>query len=246
MRITKFFAGAVTIGLLGLPVVTASSAAAEGPAPTVIETRVAETGFSRYLEAYKKPTSIRGQKLSLQARFEAKNPTTGDWEPLPFAADYVVERRLAGQKGYTTIDSGTTRGPIYGKQHNVVRNALYRVRITGGSATIGGTPATFAPSAGTQKLQVMRKFATKINRNRLILSGRIVPKHARKVVHIQRKNCDKGCKWKPFTKIRTNAKSRFSIKLPARNGKRTYFRAVVAKNKHFVKSFSDTYYTIRF
>lgn len=244
MRIQKVFAGLVTVGLLGLPVAVAAPASAEDPAPATLETRIAQTAFSPYVKGAKKFTSIHGKTVTFQAAVQVKDPADGAWKS-PSGAEYVVERRLAGQKRFSTLATGSTYGLITVSGTKVLRNAAYRVRITGGTINLGGVEYTYAPTQAARQLRVMRKFNTNIHRTRLVFSGKVVPKHARKNVIIQRKNCAKGCKWKPFKRIKTNAKSRFAIKLPARTNKRTYFRAYVPNNKQFVKSYSDVVYTTR-
>lgn len=240
MRITKFFAGAVSVGLLGLPVVTASSAAAEDPAQ--VPTRVAKIEFSPYLKAFKKPTSVHKENLSLRATVQAQT-NTGSWVTAPdnSGTQYVLERRLAGEKNFKAVKTGTAhRGviEIYGMK--VARNAAYRFRFLGGS-TIDGTSSVLAASTGTQKLQVMRKFGKlKVNKAKRTFSGKIGPAYKRKVVHIQRKNCEKGCKWKPYAKVKTTKHSRFAVKLQARKSKKWFYRAVVPKNKQFIKSASPS------
>ncbi len=237
MRNHRVLASLVTVGLLGMPVVAASSATAEEPVQ--IQTKVAQVVVSPTLKAYKKPTQIHGQKFSFSASIQALDPSDNQWKSLPSGGQYVVERRLAGQKGFKAIKSGTTYGTVTLSGLKVVRNAVYRVRFLGGSGSVGGTPVVMSPSAGKKQLRVMRKFGKlKVNKNKRIFRGKVAPKYKRKRVIIQRKNCEKGCKWKPYAKVKTNKKSVFAVKMQVRKGKKWFYRAVIPKNKAFVKSVS--------
>lgn len=111
-------------------------------------------------------------------------------------------------------------------------NAVYRVVYTG--------DATYASSVSANRaLKVTRDLNERIKG--VVFNGKVAPSYKRKPVVIQ----VKAGRWKKFKVIRTDRRSRWSIKLPARS-KRTYFRAVVAGDKAFVKSISRVAYTYRY
>jgi len=247
MRLARLVTAVVSVGLFALPVLGTAGTA---QAADTVQTRITGVTISPTLKGYKASTTQFNKEFSLSARIEGLDPNDGQWKTVPFisTATVVLERQLAGSTAWTVIETKTgTSGSYFRYPIKAVSNATYRLRYSGGDYTTSGGTTTFAPATASKALKVMRIFNEKINSRTLVLSGKVGPAFKRKRVVIQRRNClKKSCKWTVQTRVKTNAKSRFRVKLPARQGTRTYFRAYIPNNKQFVKSYSNVYYTIRF
>lgn len=238
MRLARLVTAVVSVGLFALPVLGTAGTA---QAADTVQTRITNLQIGPTLKGYKASTTQFNKTFNIAAKVEKYDVESAAWQPL--TGTVVLERQLAGQSTWTLLETKLQYGTFFSSQLKAVGNATYRLRYAGGQEG----EVTYASATASKALKVMRIFNEKINSRTLVLSGKVGPAFKRKRVVIQRRNClKKSCKWTVQTRVKTNAKSRFRVKLPARQGTRTYFRAYIPNNKQFVKSYSNVYYTIRF
>jgi hypothetical protein len=142
---------------------------------------------------------------------------------------------------WTTV--ATDDSPSFVSLYDVVpaTNSQYRVVYSGYTAQ-NAYQDTYAPSESAPvAVGVARAIKAKTPGLRVV--GKVAPDYAKKKVKVLRKV---GKNYKPFKTVKTNKKSKFSVKLPAgKRGKRLYFRLYIAGDASYSTTVAD-YYTIRY
>lgn len=212
-----------------------------------VETRVVYQQHVPRKMQFNRTVSVIGE---VQGKTES-----GDWARVPFnSGPAYLERKFAGTTTWKVVQTDQYGDSFAFYSVKAVRNASYRVRFGGGTVMVtppgGGSqvPVTFAPTTGAAKvMRVARRLNDEIRSSTLTLRGKVAPRYARKNVIIERKTCQKGCKWQRWATVKTNRKSRWSKKLAAPSSGTWYWRAYTPKSTKFIKSYSDfVYKTYRF
>jgi hypothetical protein len=131
-----------------------------------------------------------------------------------------------------------------------LKNATYRVRYAGETRSYetadGPMEVTFEPSVSPHRvIRVARAFnLSSAKRNgSFYLNGRVLPEYRRKVVYVQRKVCQ-TCRWRAYTKVRTNKRARFSVRVATPASGSWYYRAKTPRHKNFIGSTSPRFLRI--
>jgi hypothetical protein len=221
-RSIRLLVGLLSAALLGLvPVALA------GPAHAAPDTRI---------QAQSPRKATFGAKFSVTGQVQHNDGSS--WETVPSESGSVkLQRRLKGRTTWKTLEVDDYGNSFYFYPVKAVANATYRLQYSGGTDYEG---VTYSPSKATQQLKVRRAIPVKVT-DRLVMKGKVKPAWKRKPVIIQKR---KGKRWVRYAKVRTNKKSRFHKKLHAVRRK-TFFRAFVKKNKQYVASTSDVWWTKR-
>jgi hypothetical protein len=224
MRITRFVAGTVSAGLLGLtPIAIAAPSQA---ANTWTTTTVASTDQT---------TVTYGDEINIVVDVDGSDgygPSSGA------STLYAME---AGTTAWVPVATGAYPGsdfyPVKPKM-----NTAYKVVFGGYTSPTQGTyddnylPSESAPFTVT----VQRKVEIDNAKARLTIKGKIKPDYKRNKVKIQIK---KGKKYKKFKTVKTTKKSTFQVRLPApRRGNKLFFKITVPGNSKFA-AYSEVWYT---
>jgi hypothetical protein len=236
MRVSRRIAVLLSMALL-------STSAAVLAAPTAVAEEVVQTQVSIALDKkrmrFKDTFSIQGQVTT----------TLSDGETYYVdSAPVSLQRRFPG-KPWRTIDS-TTSSSLDGTYRfsgvTALRNAGYRVHYAGETRTYDGGELVLAPSTSqVRAIKVQRVFRlSSVRRDAgIILKGRVMPKYQGKVVQIQRRTCSR-CAWKGWTKVRTNKRSRFAVRVAVPSRGTWDYRARTPKGAGFVLSTSTKYLSV--
>jgi hypothetical protein len=162
-------------------------------------------------------------------------------------AEVKLQRMFLG-KAWRTI-ANTTAGydgvfrfySVVGKQ-----NAKYRVTYDGQTVTTETGEATFTGSTSEPRLlrvaRDIRVGSAKRN-GAMYFNGRVLPNYKNRVVQIQTRKCQK-CAWKLFKKVRTNARSRFNVRVAVPRNGTWHYRAKTPKSRAFIASLSKRYLSV--
>jgi hypothetical protein len=232
MRFQRLLTLILGVALLGAPALVAGAAPSHAGV-AAIESRVVILETTGAKQLY-------GRDYQVLAQLQGYNTSAEEWQTLNDPAqNLVLQRRLAGQASWTSVATG----PVSSSNATVVfttkavANAAYRVHYAGG--TLSGGSTQISPSTSAAKaLKVFRNLGAKskkAGRSTFSFYGKVSPKYKGKIT-IQRNT---GGKWKNFATTRTNNKSAWSVRVPAKptDGKWRY-RAFIAGNKQFLKSYS--------
>ena len=164
------------------------------------------------------------------------------------SAPVSLQRRFPG-KPWRTIAS-TTSGSYDGIYRfpgvTALQNAGYRVRYAGETRSDDSGELTLAASTSqVRAIKVQRAFRLSSGRRNggIVFKGRVLPKYQGKVVQIQRRTCER-CAWKGWTKVRTNKRSRFAVRVAVPSRGTWDYRARTPKSSAFVLSTSPRYLSV--
>ena len=143
----------------------------------------------------------------------------------------VLERRMRGSDVWRVLETDPS-GETFAFHPTAVGNAVYRVVFQGDD--------TYAMSSATRGVDVTRLMHDRVVEGTLVLRGRVEPGWANRNVVVQVR---RSGEWRRYALVRTDDDSRWSKRLFAVQGRRTYFRAFVPETTRFAKSFTETYFT---
>jgi len=207
MRMKRLLTGVLSAALLGAtPIALAAAPAEAATVNTWIE------GSINYSKAeYGKTVYLSGGVKS----------STG----YP-AGNVVIQRKLAGQSSFTTVQTDTSAG-YFSYAFRAQKNTEFRILYSGGTS---GSD-TYTPSSASTSLKVYRKLQVKTSYTSLTVKGKVTPDFKKKKFTVQVK---KG-KWKTWKKVKTNKKGKYAVKLVG-SRKGIKYRFVVPGSKGFTKT----------
>lgn len=153
--------------------------------------------------------------------------------PVP-DAELILERRFAGETGFTEVDAGTSDefGMVY-LGRVLERTAYYRFVFAGDSTHTAsvGSPVRVRVERDLNGRLVVRGTA---QRPRPVLQGDVNPGWAGRRVLWQRKRCAEGCSFRTIGSLQAGDRGgwRFRATFPP-VGAKWYFRAVVPRGGGF-------------
>lgn len=221
MRFTRIIAGTVTAGLVGfVPVSMAAPANAKvtyGTATTL---------------AADVPGVVFGDDVTLSGTILDQTGAS------VFTGTASLQVYSTKNPVWTEIQTDDTPSSFAFYDVKPESNSQYKVVYSGATETDGDvyTPSESAPvTVGVQRL------VTADNKNTTFL-GKITPDYAKKKVKVERKF---GKKWRAYKVIKTDAKGKWRIKLPAPSRKKTFWRFSIADDADYF-GWSATGWTKRF
>lgn len=232
MRFSRFLTLLASVALLaGSAAVVAPATAAETLSTTVVIEL--EKNRLRYNDTFdiegQVQTTYQGEQLGVES------------------AEVVLQRQFPG-RGWVAVGNQTGNGwdgkfTFYGVPAK--QNAAYRVVYAGETRDYDGAQLAFTPSTSAAKgIRVLRDFKLDSRRQNggMVLLGRVVPTYKNRVVQVLQRKCER-CRWTAFTKVRTNKRSRFSVRvaLPPRVGPTWDYRVKTPADKAFLASPSRQY-----
>ncbi|HSJ20870.1 MAG TPA: hypothetical protein VK964_09870 [Nocardioidaceae bacterium] len=236
MRVSSRIAALLSMCLLATPaaVLTAPAAVAE----EVAQTQVSITWDKQRLR-FRDTFTLQGQVTTSLSDGETYYVDS---------APVSLQRRFPG-KPWRTISSTTSSsydGTYRFAAVTALQNAGYRVRYHGETRSDESGELTLAASTSqVRAIKVERAFRlSSVRRNGgIVFKGRVLPKYQGKVVQIQRRRCS-TCAWKGWTKVRTNKRSRFAVRVALPSRGTWDYRARTPKSPPFVASTSDKYLSV--
>jgi hypothetical protein len=235
MRVSRRIAALLSTTLLATPaaVLAAPAAAAED----AVETRVS-VALDKNRMRFKDTFTVQGQVI---ASYEG--------ESIPVdSAPVTLQRRFPGKawRNIATTTSGSMDGVYRFTGVTALQNAGYRVHYAGETRAYDSGELTFSSSTSqVRAVKVQRVFRLSSVRRGggIVFKGRVLPKYQGKVVQIQRRTCS-TCAWKGWTKVRTNKRSRFAVRVAVPNRGTWDYRARTPKSPAFVWSTSTKYLSV--
>jgi hypothetical protein len=234
MRVSRHIAALLSMALLAAP-------AAVLAAPAALAEEVAQTEVSIALDKnrmrFKDEFAVEGQVV---ATYESETYPVEE-------ASVSLQRRFPG-KPWRTIARTTSSldGTYRFSGVTALQNAGYRVHYAGETLTYDGGELVLASSTSQARaIKVQRVFRLSSARRDggIIFKGRVLPKYQGKVVQIQRRTCSR-CAWRPWTKVRTNKRSRFAVRVAVPNQGTWDYRARTPRSAAFVLSTSTKYLSV--
>ena len=220
MRLTRFVAGAASVGLLGLVPLTVGAGAAHGADHSTVTT----------LKAYRNLLEFNGYSPGLVASVKRSDGTS------VYAGTVNLHAKVAGGK-WKKIRSANAGGYVSFSDVKPKKNTQYRLVYNGGSSY----DDTYLPSRSKNlRVRVARKVTVKRTNNRraYVYKGRVTPNFGKKKIVIQvSKREKKG--FKRFKAVKTNKKGFYTLRLPIRKGT-WYWRLKVPGNKNYAANSSWT------
>ena len=209
MRITRFVAGTVAAGLLGVtPIALAAPAEAKADLGTTV-TAVPSAAALTYGDDF---------SVSSDVTDTAGAPVYKGTSTL-----YAME---AGSTAWVPVVTEAASYSIYDVKPQA--NTAYKI-VYSGYAAVTTSENNLAPSESAPfGVEVARKLTIKNPRGTFI-KGKVAPDYKKKKVLIHKKV---GKRWVKFRTLKTNKKSAFATTLPA-SRKRTYFRIMVKGDSKF-------------
>jgi hypothetical protein len=226
MRITRFVAGTVSAGLLGLT-----------PIAVAAPSQAADTWTTTTTAAPSSTAVTYGDELYISvdvASSDGYSPGGTDGTVTLFAME-------AGSSAWVPVaTAANTYSSFYDVKPRVT--TAYKVVYSGFTDPDQGTYGdNYTPSESAPfTIGVTRKVKIDNAKARLTIKGKIKPDYKRNKVKVQIK---KGKRYVKFKTIKTTRKSTFQVRLPApRRGNRLYFKITVPGNAKFL-SYSEVWYT---
>lgn len=107
----------------------------------------------------------------------------------------------------------------------------------------------YAASEATRRVPVRRRVRDRMRRvdpTHYSLRGSVAPRYRDRRVRLQRRTC-RRCAWSTVATRDTDGRSRwrFRVDAPDRRHRTWYYRAVVPRDAHFARSYSDRVWSIR-
>ena len=180
--------------------------------------------------------------MKLSGQLGTLDPNDQHWYAIPDAT-VELQRKLAGQSSYVTIDDTMPSGAdgTFSFFTKATKNASYQLVYAGGSGPAG---MSFAPATSDpHNIKVSRDLnARSIEKAKVYLAGNVDPGWNNKTVYLQKKACS-SCAWKAYTKQKTTATGGFKFLTPAPKQGKWRWRAYVPAADGFVKSFTPVLVT---
>ena len=231
MRMTKL--GAVLASLA----VTAGTAAVLGASPaqaaTATRAKLDLSGHHKVTATYKDYVGLFGGGVT----YTQTDGSTAEVN----AGDAVLQRKLPG-KAWKNVRADDSAGFLYYGSYgsHATGNTQYRVHYLGGTDGTNTWDATYSNTVTVRTRWDLHENGTCSGGCHFF--GKLGPKAKHHKVLIQVKHGS----WKKYKVVRTNRKSKWSAKVVATPGRGTYYRAVVGKTKHEIKTTSATYRFYKF
>ena len=235
MRLQRLLAGLLSVSVLSLPGTFAAAPAAAAESASTTVTIELEKKTMRYGDSF----GIAGEVVATLS-----SGVVGGVE----SAEVLLQRKFPGQ-GWKTIDDTTTSvsdGTFRFYSVAARQNASYRATYAGETRDYDGLQITFEPSKSEEKgIRVARDFdlSSAKKNGGIIFKGRVLPTYKKKVVQIQRRKCG-SCRWAAYTKVRTDRRSRFSLRVAVPAQGSWDYRARTAATKAFITSTSTHYLSV--
>ena len=223
MRMPRLITGLVAAGLLGVAPLAVSAPAQAANLTTVSTLEVDDT-----LVSY-------GEDLSFSGRVTASDGT--------LASDGTVSLvvRTPSNPAWTVVATDDYPGSYFFSGVKPSSNSEFMIVYSGYTATASFEDTYAASQSVPVAVGVARAIKAKTPGLRVV--GKVTPDYAKSKVKVFRKV---GKKYKPFKTVKTNKKSKFSVKLPAaKRGKKLFFRLYIPGNAEFAATIDD-YYTYSF
>ena len=225
MRITRFVAGTVSAGLLGLtPIAIAAPSQAADTWTTTTTATPSSTAVTYGDDLYVSVDVASSDGYSPggtdgTVTLYAMEAGTSAWVPVTTAANtyssfYDVKPRAS--TAYKVVYSGyTDPDTVYGDNYGPSESAPFTIGVT-------------------------RNVKIDNAKARMTIKGKIKPDYKRNKVKVQIK---KGKRYVKFKTVKTTSRSTFQVRLPApRRGNKLYFKITVPGNSKFL-SYSEVWYT---
>lgn len=221
MRYTRIIAGTVTAGLVGLVPVAVSSPAEAATTYATASSLVAGA-----------PGVVYGDEITLEG-------AVVDSVGAP-AYTGTVSLQVYSTKtpAWTTVQSDTSPSSYYFYDVKPESNSQYKVVYSGATETDGDVyqPSESAPVT----VAVQRKVTA--NNKETTFFGKVTPDFGKKKMKIERKF---GKNWRKYKVIKTDAKGKWRVTLPAPSRKKTFWRFSVAGDTHYA-GWSAVGWTVRY
>lgn len=225
MRITRFVAGTVSAGLLGLtPIAIAAPSQAADTWTTTTTATPSSTAVTYGDDLYVSVDVASSDGYSPGGAdgtltLYAMEAGSSAWVPVATAANtyssfYDVKPQAS--TAYKVVYSGyTDPDTVYGDNYGPSESAPFTIGVT-------------------------RNVKIDNAKARMTIKGKIKPDYKRNKVKVQIK---KGKRYVKFKTVRTTRRSTFQVRLPApRRGNKLYFKITVPGNSKFL-SYSEVWYT---
>lgn len=199
-----------------------------GVVPGLVDTQIHWTRWNRYV-VYGGRTVLEGQVVT-------------DDGALPGAAVDLYARRAGSGRwhpvGTTTSSSDTAVFRF--DEHEPSRTTDYRVVFEG--------DVMYARTEDTKGVPVRRRVPDRMRRvdaTHYTFRGSVEPRYRERRVRLQRKTC-RRCAWDTLATRRTTRRSRWRFRVSAPDKRGTwYYRAVVPRDRHFARSYSEHVWAVR-
>lgn len=217
----RWVVSSVLLAALGSSLLAGPPARALAPYDTWIE-----------LDSVSTPVTY-GDQLTISGQVVYYDPDDDD-EYAVSDAEVTLEKRALGAASWTYVGTDVATGfwPWFEFGQTARRNTQYRVTYAGDE--------TYGPSQDTVSVTVHRKVTANLvepRHNVFYLKGRVVPSYAGRRVALLRRTCS-SCRWREYGAQRATSTSTYRFRLPLPRSGTFYFRAMVAKDAGFLKSFS--------
>lgn len=221
MRFTRIITGVITAGLVGLVPVAVSS-------PAEAATTYA-TASSLAADA---PGVVYGDEVSLQGGVLDSAGASA------YTGTVSLQVYSTKTPAWTTIQTDTSPSSYYFYDVKPESNSQYKVVYSGATETDGDV---YQPSESAAVTVAVQRKVTADNKNTTFF-GKVSPDYAKKKLKVERKF---GKSWRKYKVIKTDAKGKWRIKLPAPSRKKTFWRFSVAADTHYA-GWSATGWTVRY
>ncbi|WP_426241924.1 hypothetical protein [Nocardioides sp. LHG3406-4] len=221
MRMPRLITGLVAAGLLGVtPFAVGAPAQATAVVPTASAIAVDE------------PLVSYGDEVSITA--SVKEPDGSS----VYDGTVALQVSTAAAPAWTTVATDDASGYIYFNDIKPTANASYKLVYSGYTAQSTYQDTYVASESTPVTVGVSRAIKAKTPGLRVV--GKVTPDYKKGKVKVFRKV---GKKYKPFKTVKTDKKSKFSVKLPAaKRGKKLFFRLYIPADASFTATVDD-YYT---
>lgn len=216
----RLLTGAVAAALLGVTPVAISTAPAAAAAATTVTIERAWPS---------------GNPVEFNDEVKFVSSVTSGGSSVYDGTVHLQRRKADGS--WATVQTQGASGYVSWNEFRAKSKGTYRAVYTGYGSTYAGDVSSARGLPVARKLTIKSKSA----RKGVKFIGKVKPTYKRKKVVIHKKV--KG-KWRKYRTVRTNKRSKFTTKLPAK-GKRTYWRFTVKGSKQFVPT-KQVWYTIRY
>lgn len=215
---------------IGISVVLAALAATLVAGPPA--EAVATYGTWIELDSVSTPATY-GDHLTITGQVVYYDTEAGD-EYAVSDAEVTLEKRALGTATWTYVGTDVASGfwPWFEFDQTARSNTQYRVTYAGDE--------TYGPSQDAVTVKVHRKVSANLvepRHNVFFLKGRVTPSFAGRRVVLMRRTCS-YCRWRELSAQRATSTSTYRFRLPLPPRGTYYFKAMVAKDSLFLKSFS--------
>lgn len=196
MRTRRFLGSLIAAAVVATPlavVATAAPAAAATPTKVVLKLSSVKARFGDNI-------SVTGQ---------VKGQTASGWQQVPYGSgSATLQFKSHKSSSWKTLETDSSGDSFYFYPVRVPGPGSVRVVFSGGAAS----GAEFNPADAAKTLKVQRKISWKENTGRQLgIHGKIAPKAKVKISVLKKQ----GKKFRPYKTVRSNAKGRYKVVLPA-------------------------------